>query len=74
MYRIPVNADLSENVRYNIPDVPAYIRRGKLSYHPNYRAISHWHTDLEFIVVLSGTMDYNISGEVVRLTAGQGLW
>lgn len=73
MYRIPVNADLSENVRYNIQDVPAYIRRGKLSYHPNYRAISHWHMDLEFIVVLSGTMDYNISGEVVRLTAGQGL-
>lgn len=73
MYHIPVNPDLSENVRYNLPDFPAYIRRGKLSLHPNYRAISHWHTDLEFIVVLSGAMDYNINGEIVPLGAGQGL-
>lgn len=73
MYHIPVNPDLSENVRYNLPDFPAYIRRGKLSLHPNYRAISHWHTDLEFIVVLSGAMDYNINGEIVPLRAGQGL-
>lgn len=73
MYHIPVNPDLSENVRYNLPDFPAYIRRGKLSLHPNYRAISHWHTDLEFIVVLSGAMDYNINGEIVPLVAGQGL-
>lgn len=73
MYHIPVNPDLSENVHYNIPDFPAYLRRGRLSWHPNYRAISHWHTDLEFIVVLSGTMDYNINGEILTLTAGQGL-
>lgn len=39
-----LNSDLSENVSYNDPDFPAYIKKGQLSRYPDFRAVSHWHT------------------------------
>lgn len=74
MYTIPVNPDLSENVHYNFPAFPAYIRRGRLSFHPRFRAISHWHSDLEFILILQGIMDYNVNGDIIPLEPGTGLF
>lgn len=45
------NPDSSETVAYNNPLFPAYIRYGILSRYPDYSAVSHWHADLEFILV-----------------------
>lgn len=67
------NYDLSETVAYNNPLFPAYARYGILSSYPDYSAISHWHKDLEFIVVRKGSMTYNINGELVELTEGNGV-
>ncbi len=66
-------ADGSERVRYDYDGYMAYIRKGLLSHYPNFAADSHWHDDLEFISVLSGSMDYNVNGEILHLEAGQGI-
>ncbi len=66
-------ADGSERVKYDYDGYMAYIRKGLLSNYPNFAADSHWHDDLEFISVLSGSMDYNVNGEILHLEAGQGI-
>lgn len=69
-----INFDRSERVVYDKSDYQVYIRKGKLSAYPNFRAESHWHDDLEFILVLSGNMQYNINGEMVTLGQGEGIF
>lgn len=69
-----LNLDRSERVFYNKADYPAYIKKGILSAFPNFSAESHWHDDVEFILVLSGEMLYNINGEVVLLQEGEGIF
>ena len=60
------NLDSSETVAYNNPLFPAYIRSGILSSYPDYSAVSHWHKDLEFIVIKKGAMTYVMWSEVYR--------
>lgn len=67
------NLDSSETVAYNNPLFPAYIRYGILSSYPDYSAVSHWHKDLEFIVIKKGTMTYNVNGNLIDLTEGSGI-
>lgn len=67
------NTDFSETVAYNNPLFPAYVRYGILSAYPDYSAISHWHEDLEFILVKKGRMSYNVNGESVRLAKNTGI-
>ena len=74
MPQVPINPDLSENVVYNNPKLPAYIKRGILSNYPDYRAVAHWHTDFEFIYVFDGNMDYSVNGAIITLNAGQGIF
>ncbi len=74
MIRVDVRLDGSEKVAYDYNGYYAYVRRGLLSTYPNHRADSHWHDDLEFISVLSGSMDYNVNGEIIHLRAGQGIF
>ena len=71
---IVLNDDRSENVCYNTPDYPVYIRRRLLSRYPDYKAPNHWHDDVEFIRILSGSMKYNVNGEVTELKAGGGIF
>lgn len=65
--------DASETVDYNNPLFPVYVRYGFLSSYPDYSAISHWHEDLEFILVKKGNMTYSVNGELVGLTENQGI-
>ncbi len=69
-----IKADRSERVLYDRADYPAYIRKGKLSAYPNYAAESHWHDDIELILILSGQMQYNINGEIILLKQGEGVF
>lgn len=68
-----LNENYSEKICYDIPQYPAYIRRGLLSQYPNYSAPNHWHDDIELIAVLSGEMEYSVNGELLELKKGQGL-
>lgn len=45
------NPDFSETVAYNNPLFPAYVVYGFLSSYPDYSSISHWHKDMEFILI-----------------------
>ncbi len=67
------NQEFSETVSYNNPLFPAYVQYGLLSSYPDYSAISHWHEDLEFILIKSGKMTYNVNGELVELTENNGI-
>ena len=69
-----LNSDASENIVYNNPAFPAYIKRGQLSSYPDFRAVSHWHDDLEFILILEGQMCYDVNGQKISLQAGEGLF
>lgn len=71
---IDINGDRSERVRYDRAEFPAYIRRGRLSYYLNYAAESHWHDDVELILVVSGHMWYSVNGETVYLREGEGIF
>lgn len=68
-----LNENYSEKICYDIPQYPAYIRRGLLSQYPNYSAPNHWHDDIELIAVLSGEMEYSVNGELLKLQKSQGL-
>ena len=70
---LDIKADFSENVKYDYPDFPIYIRRCPLSVFPNYAADSHWHDDIELIAILSGQMQYNVNGEIVTMNEGEGI-
>ncbi len=70
---VDIRSDGSEKVTYDYDGYWAYIRRGLLSHYPNYAANSHWHDDLEFIYVLSGSMDYNINGQIIPISRGNGI-
>ncbi len=69
-----LNSDESENVAYNIPEFPASIKKGKLSSYPGFRAVSHWHDDLEMIVILEGQMSYDVNGQKISLQEGEGIF
>lgn len=71
---LEVFSDLSERLNYNLPDFPLYVRRGELMQFDRCAAACHWHTDLEFIFVLDGRMEYDVNGETVRLIKGQGIF
>lgn len=67
------NLDLSETVAYNNPLFPTYVRYGLLSLYLDYSAVSHWHEDLEFILVKKGKMTYNVNGELIELSEDKGI-
>lgn len=67
------NLDSSETIAYNNPLFPAYVRYNFLSSYPDYSAVSHWHKDLEFIVIKKGSMTYNVNGELIDLSEGSGI-
>ncbi len=69
-----LKTDRSERVLYDRAEHPAYIRKGYLSSYPNFSAESHWHDDIELILILSGQMQYNINGQIVLLEAGEGIF
>ena len=71
---IELKDDRSEKIHYDSSDYPIYIRRGILSRYPNYTAPSHWHDDIEFIVILEGEMNYNVNGECIKLRKGEGIF
>ncbi len=73
-YCATFNVDASETVAYNNPLFPAYVAYSVLSSYPDYSSISHWHRELEFIVIKKGMMTYNVNGTLIELTEGNGIF
>lgn len=72
--QLTVKKDRSEQFLYNCAKFPAYFGHGHTASFPNYAALSHWHDDVEFSIVLSGQMDYNINGENLCVNEGEGIF
>lgn len=71
---LDLNEDHSENVPYSYPEHFLFIEEDRLSQYPGYAALSHWHSDVEFIVILSGEMNYNVNGQTVAMQKGDGVF
>lgn len=71
---VKLRSDRSEQVDYTAEELPVYVQRGLLSAYPNYRETAHWHSDIELILVISGSMKFSINGEIVALDSGKGLF
>ncbi|PKG22633.1 AraC family transcriptional regulator [Niallia nealsonii] len=71
---LEVFSDLSEQLNYNLPDFPLYVRKGDLHQFDRFAAACHWHPDLEFIFVLDGAIEYFVNGETVLIEMGNGIF
>jgi len=43
----------------------------QLSLYPDYRGVSHWHDDIEFIMMMDGQMTYDINGQSMTCRPGK---
>jgi len=73
VFQLTVRDDLSEVIAYTSPNVPIRAVVGTLSHFPNKAAVCHWHSELEFIIVLEGEMHYFVNEKVYRLSQGTGI-
>lgn len=64
---IKTREDRSEIIPYNISALPLYATIETLSEQLNMGGIVHWHNDLEYICVQSGSMIYNVNGNEITL-------
>ncbi|MEC0240073.1 AraC family transcriptional regulator [Paenibacillus dokdonensis] len=71
---LEVFSDLSERLDYNFPDLSLYVRKGNLHQFNNYAAACHWHPDVEFILVLEGSMEYFVNGKTMHIDQGNGIF
>ncbi|MEK8130591.1 AraC family transcriptional regulator [Paenibacillus filicis] len=72
--QLNVAENLSEIVEYDTPYLPIRTRQSRISYFYNRSASCHWHHDLEFILILEGSMDYFVDGEYYLLQQGEGIF
>ena len=68
-----IKSDLSEEVDYNTPLLPIKARYCRQSWYANKKAPCHWHTDLECIYVLEGSLTYFVNDRTYTLQAGDGI-
>lgn len=71
---IDLNHDRSEKIKYTYPEFPFYFHKGRFSSYPNYVMEEHWHDDVELVISLSGHMIYNVNGQLVRISEGEGIF
>jgi len=74
MYELQVQSDHSELIRYNIPGMPIYTDKAAFTLEHNFSHESHWHNDVEFGLITRGQLQFNINGNDIKLTAGQGVF
>lgn len=74
MISLEVLSDMSEKVYYNLDGFPMFAGKGELRNFHQFGTVCHWHPDLEFILILSGEMNYFINGETVQLKQGEGIF
>jgi len=72
--QLDVLSDLSEQISYNIPDIPVHIHIEKLENFHKYATACHWHPDIEFCLPLKGSIDFFVNGETYHVQEGQGIF
>ncbi|MDO3411740.1 AraC family transcriptional regulator [Saccharibacillus sp. CPCC 101409] len=75
MYKpLEIFSDLSERLTYNVSDFPLCVYKGSLRFYDTNSFAYHWHTDLEFVLILEGTMTYFVNGQTVEVDSGQAIF
>lgn len=69
-----VTNDKEEIVPYNDKNIPLYINSAKISSLLNRTTPSHWHDDIELALVVDGSKQYNINGQIITVAKGDGLF
>ena len=59
---------------YDVVEYPVTIRRDLLSMFPNYEMESHWHDDVELLMVLRGKMICIVNGEQKEISQDEGIF
>lgn len=65
---------LAERIYYDNPDFPAFVRKNYIPQNPCFPEMTQWHDEVEFITVFSGSIKYNVNGEIVTLREGEGIF
>lgn len=71
---LTVLRDGSEQICYNIPEIPVYISRSDLRSMSNMAALCHWHDDVELLLAVKGHLSYNINGTTVDIPQGHAIF
>ncbi len=66
--------DGSEQIGYQNPAFPVYVKWGDLLRFPGMAALCHWHEELELLMPVSGSLRYNINGSVVEVSQGDAIF
>lgn len=74
MSGITIMQDASEIIPFDNPGLPLYVSVGPLSGFPNRRMLCHWHEEIEFISVVSGSMCYRVGKKNFLLSPGDTLF
>lgn len=69
---LELNSDLSAQVTYNFGELPLAVKVLDM-YKLNYRVPSHWHSELEFVLAISGELTVVVSAQPVVIRQGQAL-
>ena len=66
--------DFFETVPYNHPSFPIFICRETFFAAKHSTSHINWHSDIEFVKIISGSINYSVNGEIVKLSEGQCLY
>lgn len=66
--------DQSEIVNYDDDDFPCFSFQGFLTGVEPWVRNAHWHDDIEFLSVVTGTMAYNVNGRMIELNEGDTIF
>lgn len=67
---LTVLLDGSEQIHYDDPRIPLYVRRGNLKDLSNLAALCHWHDDVELLLARKGHLCYSVNGTKVQIPEG----
>ena len=69
-----VRDDKSQVFLYRHPDFAVYAQRNVYPKTYPFTVTDHWHDEVEFIYVYSGSLNYYVEGNCITLHGGQGLF
>ncbi len=70
-----IRDDRSELLHYDNPEFQVFFRKNYIPHNCSFSDISvHWHDEVEFIYVVSGSVGYLVNGTVLRVPQGHGLF
>lgn len=74
IYNLIIDENKQEEIKYDTLDFPIAIYSTQINKNILGFVDWHWHDELQFCIVIRGTVDFNIEGESIILSEGEGLF